>query len=205
MPRPAVEFSSVPKLTDFVHRFVSFSRAPAFLLAIGLTATEKRAGDLFAEVLARTEGMVEVTLASAAGKETSLRYGSSGVIDGPPRQALFARQLVVALIWSIERNRRQVLSRHEQQARQEEEARRELLQRLQKISSQVPGLHRPASMRSAGSDPGHRDLGAVIVQTILGMAKHLGIQVIAEGVANAAWQIASSRLASAESGAHRSH
>ena len=45
----------------------------------------------------------------------------------------------------------------------------------------------------------------MIVQTILGMAKHLGIQVIAEGVANAAWQIASSRLASAESGAHRSH
>ena len=158
----------------------------------GLTATAKRIGDLFAEVLARTDGMVEVTLTSAGGNETSPRYGSSGVIDGPPRQALFARQieipragqrwlismhstewfetayrlrdpmrllsvgvlgtlLVVALIWSIERNRRQVLSRHEQQARQEEEARRELLRCLQKISSQVPGMVYQYKLRPDGT------------------------------------------------------
>ena len=36
MPRPAVDFPHISKLTDFVHRFVSFSRAPGFLLAIGL-------------------------------------------------------------------------------------------------------------------------------------------------------------------------
>jgi diguanylate cyclase (GGDEF)-like protein/PAS domain S-box-containing protein len=159
---------------------------------IGLTATAKRVGDLLADVLANTDGMVEVAMAAATGNETSLRYGSAGVIDGPPRHALFTKQLeisragqrwlifanstelfetayrsrdpiglliigmlgtmlVVVLTRSVERSRRQASTEHERQARQEEESRAELLQRLQKIASQVPGVVYQFKLRSDGT------------------------------------------------------
>ena len=59
--------------------------------------------------------------------------------------------LAMVLTWSVDRNRRQVLAEQERQARQEEEARRELLQRLQKIASQVPGVVYQYKLRPDGS------------------------------------------------------
>jgi diguanylate cyclase (GGDEF)-like protein/PAS domain S-box-containing protein len=59
--------------------------------------------------------------------------------------------LAMVLTWSVDRNRREALSERERQVRQEEATRQELLQRLQKIASQVPGVVYQYKLRPDGS------------------------------------------------------
>jgi diguanylate cyclase (GGDEF)-like protein/PAS domain S-box-containing protein len=59
--------------------------------------------------------------------------------------------LVMVLTWWVDRYRRQALAERERQAAQEEETRRELLGRLQKIATQVPGVVYQYKLRPDGS------------------------------------------------------
>jgi len=61
------------------------------------------------------------------------------------------RLLRRALTWSVDRNRRHGLAEQERQAQQEQGGRGELLQRLQKIASQVPGVVYLYKLRPDGS------------------------------------------------------
>ena len=95
-----------------------------------------------------------------AGQHWTVDVRSSEMFEAvnPPRDPARAlligglgSLLAMVLTWSVDRYRRRALAEREQQARQEEEARRELLQRLQKISSQVPGVVYQYKLRPDGS------------------------------------------------------